>query len=509
MNLGVETGDRRVILTGCDESLLQKLLPWQYFRLLDLFQHMLTPLLPGHPFLQKIPAFHTALSHHDHSTSRLSLQEWSVVIATFHSTFDSWPDNFFAFLDAFSSVRGKKVRPGVRREFGGFYEKLYYTNLRDPHFSFLHEAFARYIAKEYTGNRTTRGLLVFQGEHSKSFHERSYLTQGQVKKMLNIGDRMLHTFIDHGVLRASQKQIGSKDAKGFLFIERSDVEALLLESDDHHLFNPPLAREWRGLLPLNTVAVSWLGITDHHVLALTETGFLAPVRGPKVDKHTRWLYRETEVKQFVASWLLLAERDLHGASDTVPLAQTASLARFSFIEILTAIREGRLHLIDGGAEGPLFQRLVLERAELKSFIDQKRQERRKELGVLTVDECAACLGVNSAIVKRWLRSGLLAKEKVMIGGKRYILGQEVLDAFRKKYIISREAAALLGVRHSTLFLYVTAGRLHPLDEYSPKSISLFLREEVESLQLPTSLSVPEVAKLSGISPQTMYRKTKI
>jgi len=505
MNLGVGVGDKGMVLTGCDESLLQKLLPWQYFRLLDVFQRMLTLLLPEHPFLRKIPAFHMALSRHDRYKSRLSLQEWSVVIATFHSIFASWPDNFFAFLDAFSSVRGK-VGPGVRKEFYGLYKELYSTNLRNPDFSFLHEAFAKYIAREYTGNRTTRGLLVFQGEHSKSFHERSYLTQGQVRKMLHIGDEMLQTLMDHGILRASQKQIGPRGANRFLFIERSGVEALLPESDDHYLLNPPLARGWGGLLPLNAVAVSWLGISDPLVFALTEAGFLTPLRGPKVDEYTRWLYRETEVKQFVTSWLLLAERGLHEATDTVPLAKTVFLFKLSFIEVLTAIREGRLHLIDSSIEGPLFQRLVLKRAELKNYADQKKGERRKELGVLTVNECAASLGVGPSTVLRWMRLGLLEEEKVRIAGKRYILSQAALDAFRQKYIVSEEAAALLRVHHRIVLLCITAGRLHPVDGYWPKRIYLFRREEVESLQLPTGLAVPEAVKLLGIFPLTRHRK---
>jgi hypothetical protein len=481
INLGVEQGDERRILTGCEEPLLQELLPWQYFRLLDQIQQTLTPLLPEHPLLRKIPVFQTALNHHDYTTSKLSLHEWSVVIATFHFIFASWPDNFFTFLDTFSSLRNKKVTSSVRSEFGSFYKNLYNTNLHDPCFSFLHEAFASYIANGNTGIRTTRKHLVFQGEHSKSFQERSYLTQGQVKKMLKIGPRKLQTFIDQGILRESQKQIGSEDVKGFLFIERSDVEALLLESNDRHLLNPSLAREWRGMLPLITVAVSWLGITDQQVFALTDDGFLAPVRGPKVDKYPIWLFRETEVKQFVASWLLLAERDLHGASDAVSLAQTALLARFSFIEIMRAVCEGRLHLIDKGTEEPLFQRLFLEWAELKGFIDQKRQERRKAFGILTVDDFAACLGVVPGTVQRWIRLGLLAQEKAMIDGRQYILSQKVLDAFRQQYIVSEEAAALLGVHHKTLLLYIKAGKLHPVDGYSLKRVYLFLREEVVSL----------------------------
>src|SRR5258708_5411345 len=101
------------------------LLTWQYFRLLDAFRCILGPLLPGTPFLQRAAEVNAQLRSHSGTHSTLTLFEWSVVIATFHWLFTSWPDNFFAFLDAFPHAKSSRVRKsdqertaGGQREFG-------------------------------------------------------------------------------------------------------------------------------------------------------------------------------------------------------------------------------------------------------------------------------------------------------------------------------------------------------------------------------------------------------
>lgn len=90
-------GGRRDEDTELTKSPLVKLFPWQYFRLLDAFRHILGPLLPDAQLLRVSPALRALLPKSTGLRRAYSLYEWAVLIATFHSIFDSWQDNFFAF----------------------------------------------------------------------------------------------------------------------------------------------------------------------------------------------------------------------------------------------------------------------------------------------------------------------------------------------------------------------------------------------------------------------------
>ena len=153
--LGVENGTRRKAIETNAHFPLQRLLPWQYFRLLAAFHCVLLPLFPEHPFLRTSADFCSSLRQLSRTSKELTLSEWSVFISTFHFIFASWPTNFFALLDALPAVNaGASNKSGLVQDFGLFYKCWLYDKLNDPAFSFLREAFEDYINKCYRGGRS-------------------------------------------------------------------------------------------------------------------------------------------------------------------------------------------------------------------------------------------------------------------------------------------------------------------------------------------------------------------
>jgi hypothetical protein len=477
--LGVKEGQLENTSSAMAALPLLSLVPWQYFRLLDAFRYALIPFFPEHPFLRMPPELRTTLKRPEHTSSGLSLHEWSVLLTTFHGIFTSWPDHFFAFLDALPSVSQRAEDKGIRTDFGSFYGQWLYKKLGDAAFSFLREAFTQYLATRYTGGRLSGHLFAFD---AKAMQEHSYVTKRQALKILGIGRTTLNTLIEQGAIGVTRKQGGRKQTQEFLFLEATDVEQLSEKRIGKRLLKHSHPRPWKGLLPLKTVALSWLGITCKNVHALTEASFLTAARGPTIDHYPKWLYKEAEIQQFIAPWLQQAEKAPSPLPECVPLAKVAVIIRLPLAEVLTTIRRGHLHPIDTGWEKPLFQRLVLTRNDLNHFLDQEKQKRYKDLALLSLQEAAALLDVGWCVLRRWVSCGLLPGERMIIDSRQasLLIRREALDTFRQKYMVPKEAADLLGISEKTVYAYSMKGKLHRVDRQK-QGTPLFLREEVAAM----------------------------
>jgi hypothetical protein len=133
-HLGVEE-NIALGMTNISKSPLAHLTSWQYFRLLDAFRYVLSPLFPDHPFLRTSSRLRPALRGQLNGSVRLSIDEWLVLIATFHNTFESWPDNFFELLASIPLARDHISKLGIRGQFGTLYDKWLYKRLEHSSFS--------------------------------------------------------------------------------------------------------------------------------------------------------------------------------------------------------------------------------------------------------------------------------------------------------------------------------------------------------------------------------------
>ena len=479
-----------------------QLLPWQFFQLLDALRCTFGPLFPDAPFLQASAETRAQLRQRPRPQSQLSLLEWSVVIATSHWLFASWPDNFFAFLDAFPQARSERRRKrdrqratGIHRDFGVFYEKWLYKRLADPAFAFLHEAFELYLREHYTGGEVTGRLRAFKEKPAGQLPERPYLTKGQTKTALGIGEDVLQALLAQGVLGYLKKPTGQARKRTMFLIDRSSVETL--------------RREWAGSLSLGVVARSCLGVTKGVVLMLEQAGLLTPMRGPFVDGYKFRFYRAADVEQLTARLLQRAVKAPADPPEQVPLSRAACVMGIPLVTILADVLGGNLTPIDPGSAQPVLTRLALSNSEIQSYLHERERRRHEELGLLTVCEAAALLAVDDEVLLRWIKQGFIRSEREGATGRktRLLIRQEVLDSFRRSYCFTEEVADLLQVIPQTVHKYVRKGILRPVAGRRVGDGSnrlLFLRQDVEALVPPGSLSVGEAARTIGISPARVY-----
>ena len=491
--LGIENVYRDDYVRSNGNFPLRDILPWQYFQLLDAFRCILSPLFPNAPFLQGKAEARMLLRQHSRPNCTLTLPEWSVLIATFHWLFTAWPDNFFVFLDAFPNIKSSRVRKrdqertaGVQRDFGVLYEKWLYGRLTDPAFTFLRQAFESYLNKHYTGGEITRRLLPFRDTPMQQrYDERPYMTKIQTLVALGVGEQVLQSLINQGLLRTLKKPLGQTGKRTLYLIEKKSIEVL--------------QREWDGLLPLDVLIKSRLGVTKAIVLSLEQAGILLPRRGPSVDSYKIHLYSQKDIVQFEHALLSRSVSVSVCSTNVLPLPKISNQIGISLIEIINEVLSGRLPLFEVKGNQPLFHRLVLPCDQIPNFLREYKRRQYEEQGLLTISDAAKCIRVSEKVIRRWAQLGLLKSEKLVIGGKQPPLLFRKIDVevFHRTYVFADEVSERLRVVPHTVRKYVRRGTLHPiLGRMAGKGGNqlIFHRDEIEAF---IASKMVESSKLSN------------
>ena len=502
--LGIENQIQECTSATLSGSPLLELLPWQYFQLLHAFRSILGELAPDAAFLRASAEQRTLLRPLLRHRSS-SQTEREVLIATFHFLFASWPDNFFAFLEALPHQmcefpeRKTSRTTGLFRDFGRLYTTWLYRRLQDPAYSFLQEAFADYLKKRYAGGYLRPDYLPYRGQTGASVLQRAYVPEAHVMKTLGVTSGTIEKLVEEGFLRLHKKAMGKKGKKSLILIEWSSVEEL--------------REEWEKFVTFETVAAELLGTRSAHLYALMDAQLLVPERGPKKDGYSQYLYKRTTVEQFMRSLLAVAVKSEASSQEGLHLSQAGSWlgGKLTLVTTIAEILRGQLIPTDLENGRPLFQRLFLPRSEMNRFREKRNKWRREELGWLTEREVAASLGVYVEVLLHWMECGLIVGEmrtlETVWRRPMLIFTKESLDAFRQTYAFTEEVAALLDVTRSTVEQYVRQGILHPaLGRSTPQGGGrmLFLREEIVSLIPPGSLSLHETMALLGVSATQLY-----
>ncbi len=442
-------------------SPLLDLLPWQYFLLLTAFRRILSVFSPDDPFLPLDPELRALLGQPPLPAQAAPSQLWLVLAATVPFIFASWPEHFFAFLQALlrrGDKEGRTLYEG--RDFGRFRTTWLYKALRDPAFSFLREAYEAYLKRCYIG-------------HSHlAPHDRLDITIIDAQEELGITPSEVNVLMDQGLLRVIRAQTSVNGKKSMARLERASVTTLL--------------REWEGLLPYWKVTGTILGVNSEVRLLLERLQWLLPVRGPLIDGYPIQLYQAAQVNRLVTALLHRAVKIPLSVSEGTTLCEALSVEDLTPADLLAEALEGRVILTDTGW-GPLFERLLLPRAELHRLLEVGKGM-RAECGLLTLGEAAARLDMKKYVLIRWVRQGFLQQAPEDDEQGRPLLLRESVETFRSTYVTAREAAQLLGIGLNSVYQYATRGLLHRVPEQEAgKSTgsSLFLRAELETQVLVT------------------------
>lgn len=492
--LGIEELESEA--TSKYESPLRTLLPWQYFRLLEAFRQTLAPFFPDSPFLQAPPSLRAQLpTHAPRPRAKFSLEEWSVFISTFHALFANFPHSFFSFLDELARLRSLRAssKTGVEHHFGAFYLSWLYKHLSDPAFSFLRDGFQEYLRTRYTGGNIGRLLTPFKENHSKPLVNTVYLSKKDAAIALGISTNATANLLEKGLLKTQKRVIqvkGEKRTKTTLYlIESESVEALL--------------QGWKTFVTIKDVARSYLGISEQVMVQLEETGLLVPAHGPMTEKFITPVYKIGDVERFVDSLQKCATKAVPPVFGDITLCNAHRyFGEWTLVDTLKAVLDGRLHPIDPGGDQPVLRRLTLSQEETRRLGREYSLLRRRDLGLYTLDEAAASLGISLGAMRCWLREGILEGEYVRVKGavrERLLIRQETLDEFYRAHVSRQDAAAALGINLRGIGKLVSAKTLHPIRVHNYQV--LLKREEIQRLIPADSLSVAEAARVLGAPPQ--------
>jgi hypothetical protein len=289
---------------------------------------------------------------------------------------------------------------------------------------------------------------------------------------LGIGEDVLQALLAQDILHSLKKPIGHAGKRTMFLIDRSSIETV--------------RREWAGLLPLEIISRSYLGVTKSVMLMLEQAGLLTPMRGPTIDGYKLRLYSPEVVAQFEETLLSHAEKALESPLEAmIPLPVFASKAGMPLVALLEEILEGRLVPVEIRGVQPLLRRLALPYTEIACFLAEYKRRQREKCELFTPDEVALDLGISERVLRRWAQGKLIEGEKLSIDGKKpsLLFRKQALEEFHRTYAFTEEVAELLGVTLLTVSKYVRRGKLHPVvgrkTQYGGTRL-LFLREEAWS-----------------------------
>jgi hypothetical protein len=352
-----------------------------------------------------------------------------------------------------------------------FYEKWLYKRLTHHAFTFIHEAFEAYLRNHYTGGEVTTRLLPFRRKSERAMQERPYLTKVQARSVLGVGEGVLQALIHTGVLRVQKKSIGLAEKRHMFLIDKESVESL--------------KREWGDLIPLDSVACSYLGVTKAVVLALEDAAMLLPRRGPNVDGYKHHLYSKADIEQFEKVLLHYSVKADLPSVDCLSLPLVSRRTGLALVSLLKEVFDNDLLLVDLDMQCPLLQRFVIRRGDICCFIEKFKARQCEKLELFTPIEVANQLGVSERVLRRWAKLGLIESKMLVIGGRKatMVFRKKAVESFRHAYAFSDEVAQLLQVHPHTVIKYVSRGKLHPVT--GKRSIEggirlLFRRVDIEN-----------------------------
>jgi hypothetical protein len=453
--VNVKQDSSMMLLAG---SPLLELPSWDYFHLLEAFLDSLPALFPDDPLLQAESEIRSQLGRGAEMRRPFTLSEWSVLTATFHYIFASWPEHFFAFLDALIRSRGgERVVNYERQDTGPIGYKWIYKNLSDSAFLFLREAYECYLKTRYIGESRIPAA------------ERCCLSIAQVQKALGVFRDEVDDLVDQGSLCVARGPVRVQEKTLRMRIERESVEKL--------------CREWEGLLPLYRVA-SLLSAGANTLRVLREKRWLIPKRGPDIDGYPVELYSSTEVYAFSTALLSRAMNVPHVAGESITLHALFGNRMANIGDALEAIFDGQLIPADARTKKPLLQRLALSHAQLHRWQNAPKAEGEERI-LLTREEVSKVLGIRKHVVTHQVERNLLIEEE----GEDLshpLFRWESIEVFRQTYVFVREAAALLDVYPANVYVYMDEGKIRPVlgrNDVADNVIFLFLRDDISSLLL--------------------------
>jgi hypothetical protein len=403
--------------------------------------------------------------------------------------FETWPSNYFSFLDwRRSHLSDTKYVGGLSKDFGGFYVALYRKHTAHA-FKFLRDAFEEYLRTRWIGgylasirnqslNRNLTGLMP----------QKQYLSRVEAAARLKSDFEKVDNLINSGTLRAVVHQEGKK--------RRILVDADSLEE----------TCRWRENLINRSDVCNLLGITGNAVIDLVKHGVLNLLPGATPDGQRKRQFSRREV-QLLLERITGNIRESPGTKHVEVVGLKQALRVFRYCEgygmgrFVRAILDGLIRPCGKSQTIGLGGLLFLKDELQKYRLELRRVSNHDLIGIV---EAAEDLGFNLGFTYHLCHTGILpATKKHKRGSSPFVMTMNDIKSFKDTYmVLAKKEALKLNTTVRRLVISLKAQGILPLTGpiIDGATRYLYKRSDLESIDL---------AKTSGEAKVKLKQEQKI
>jgi len=415
----------------------------------------------------------------------LSIPENNVLLSTAMKAVTNWPHGFFDFLDAYNTRKGELRDTTLQGGFGALYELWLHTAWKGEPFAFVREAFDKYLVS----GRILAPSAIKSTHRDVMITDWGFITAQHAMKLLGIGQDTLQALVKSGTLHEHFPD-GHRPFRYHLMFFREVEE---------------LKRQWNGGLTLAETATQ-LGLSETILAELARTGELTVLRRP-LEGSASWLLDPTSVEDYAVRLLqnvtMLAPESEQGKRliGLTRAAQMLGPVGGNVITILSSIAQGKLtaYMSENGLQGA--SSLLFERADVSGAAEQIKAEN----GWYDAADIAKLLHLKRTVIDKWIGNSLLTP--IATPGLAHYFDRAAVEAFIADHVFTEEAAEIMGIGDVTVQRWIRGGRLKAVSGADIDGCHRWLlkRADVERLKPENRLTLPQAAKVMGVSDATLLK----
>jgi hypothetical protein len=382
-------------------------------------------------------------------------------LAQAFSVFESWPDNFYKFLDQVRSVKkSSKAKSGLNNNFGGVYRHIYTSGKLSPSLcEVLRNEFERYVSEYWDDGYLARSKWF----KASSFTGR-YVSQRKACRELGLKVDVLERFVTSGKLRAVVRRNGRKR---LFLVEAESVEQLKLDPPLELKRNRKLgSSRWFSMDEVSEL----FGISRLSVVRLVKGSLLISKHGPSADQRRAvWKFDKETVHGFLTGVLSTtktgAKRNRITELQSFTVVSNVVGRRFAGSDygvhtLVSAILNGLLIPRVEAANKSGLARLQFSREEVHHYINT-RWDLRKESPWIVAG--AKKLGIRAEVAQFLASKGLIETgARTCQEETPTAITREGILLFESTYLFAFDVARALGTTTSLLIRALRALDVHPI-----------------------------------------------
>lgn len=391
------------------------------------------------PYLSAIAPIEARSRLYVHRQVRPASERYAQYAAAF-KVLANWPEGFFDFLDVCRSQsdKGRLSKRYGETDFGDIYSYWMRTCWKHPDFRFVQDAFDEYVFEKCRSSQWVLQSHRYR-THPRFAKDFNLLGITEAAKLLDASPQTIKVLLQTGQLSPYQEQ-SSHQYKKETFFNRSEVLALHEKRKDR----VSLAE-----------AAKFLGVSQQRVHDLISVGLLRSEQGVAL-KAGGFLTKSALLAclEQIARGVQI-DPECHGNEKDLPLREAAHLASsvgLNAAEVLLQVAQGQFHACHHAGSQFQLGSLRFRRVDVQAWIDGIKAENHW----MGPEAVMAFLKVEQTYTK-WLKAGLISPVAVFGHIKYY--DRRLIEQFRSDYLLSEEAADLLGIKRTLLYQWIHRGWL--------------------------------------------------